>query len=205
MVYFGGLIFIPSITGSYIGLDCIRYNINLYIVALVILPFIGSYFTFHKWFLPVSYLIAIAAIILISLNFSSLKNITKFGLHYPEVTETLDELKREYHLKNGISEYWYAKFNTMFSKEDLRIYSAHFNLRGYYHVTNLNWFYKNSDGTPAVFNFVIAENEITVEEVKKVFENVEIITKNGLTICLTPNFVFDKESQLPVLIESKKD
>ena len=205
LIYFGGLIFIPSITGSYIGLDCIRYNINLYLVALVILPFIGSYFSLNKLFTLISSSFIIGCIVLISYNFSSLKNITNYNSHYPEVIETLDELKREYNLKNGISEYWYAKFNTMFSKEDLRIYSTHFNLRAYYHVTNLNWFYTNSDGSAAVFNFVIAENEITVEEVKKVFENVEVISKNGLTICLTPDFIFNKDSQLPVLVSTMED
>ena len=56
-----------------------------------------------------------------------------------------------------------------------------------------------------MFNFVIAENEITVEEVKKVFENVEVISKNGLTICLTPDFIFNKDSQLPVLVSTMED
>lgn len=203
LIYFVGLIFIPSITGSYIGLDCIRYNINLYLLAFIVLPFIGSHFSFQKLIIPVSSIFVVTYFTVVIFNFSSLKNITNYGSHYPEVTETLDELKREYNLKNGISEYWYAKFNTMFSQENLKVYSTHFNLRGYYHVTNLNWFYSNSDGSTAVFNFVVAENEITVEGVKKVFDNVEVITKNGLTICLTPDFIFDKDSQLPVLVLSK--
>lgn len=201
LIYLLGSFFIPAFTGSYIGFDCIRYNINVYILGLISLPFLFSYFPKINRPLSLSIPFMIAFVGIIVLHASSLKAITNFNQHYPETTETLDQLKSEYHLKNGVSEYWYAKFNTMFSRNGLRIYSTHYSLRAYFHVTNSNWYFQNPDGSPAIFNYVIVENEITMPEVIKHFDTYQVVKKNGLTICITPDFIFNKESEIPQLLE----
>lgn len=201
LVYLLGSFFIPALTGSYIGFDCIRYNINVYILGLISIPFLISYFPKlnRPLFFALPFILIFSVILL--QHTSSLKAIKDFNQHYPETTETLDQLKSEYHLKNGVSEYWYAKFNTMFSRNELRIYSTHYSLRAYFHVTNSNWYFQNPDGSPAIFNYVIVENEITMPEVIKHFDTYQVVKRNGLTICITPDFIFNKESEIPQLLD----
>lgn len=193
---------LPSLTGAYMGFDCIRYNINVYITSLMLLPF-SIYFRFDKkTALAFTSPILLILVTIITINVSQLKTPSEITSYYPKQTNTLDSLKKQYQLKNGIGNYWYAKFNTMFSKNGLRIYSTHNTLAKYEHVTNQRWYHETSDNKPATFNFILIDDDEQIVAVKKHFKEYEMVSKEGVTICITPNFTFVKNKPFPVLLNS---
>lgn len=60
--------------------------------------------------------------------------------YYPEMTKCLDRLAEKYDLRYGMADYWFAKYNTMFSRKDLRIYQVRNDLKPYHHVSNIDWY-----------------------------------------------------------------
>lgn len=208
-VYWGVLIlfsynfisfFLPSLTGSYMGFDCIRYNINVYITSFVLIPFLLSIIWNKKVAFYASILPFVISIFFVFSNLNTLKNPSQLISFYPERTQIIDELKTEYNLKNGIGNYWYAKFCTMHSKNNLRIYSVHSNLAKYEHVTNYRWFFETPNQETPVYNFIVLNGDDEVEAIKKLFPTYKFISKGFVNICITPNFTFEKNNPFPVLL-----
>jgi hypothetical protein len=192
--------FLPILTGSYLGYDCIRYNINVYITSLVALPFLIYLVSNKKTSFILSLITWLVLVFFILLNIKTIKTPTQLSNFYPAKTQVIDELKDKYKLKNGISNYWYAKSNTMQSKNKVRIYSVHSNLAKYEHVTNYRWYYETADKKIPVFNFILINGDDEINSIKKIFPIYKLIEKRGVKLCITPDFIFEKNNPFPILL-----
>ncbi len=167
-------LFTPVINGYYLGTAHLRYNIFSFWLSVFNLVFF-----FYYWFKPFpkiifginGVLILLYSTILINLYsqiniYTGIKNV---ATHYPKKIEAIDEFAKNHHLQYGLSEYWGAKMTTMFSKQNLRVYTiANEELKPWYHVMNRNWYHEHNKGkyNSPVFNFVILDklNPILLQE-----------------------------------------
>jgi hypothetical protein len=89
-------------------------------------------------------------------NFRNLSALSQLSDYYPEFVECLDKNTRARNIRNGIAQYWRAKYITMLSKNNLHVVQAvhaPYEMRGLipeHQINNLNWY--NHD-----FEFVIAD------------------------------------------------
>lgn len=201
----------PVINGNYISWALLRYNIySLYLgifsyAFLVYKLNIKIKFSINYLSLIVVLLLTIESIYIIKkINENNIsEGLTSFMNYYPENVKCIDELSKEEVLKFGVAEYWKAKYITMFSKENIRVYTVLNNLSIWYHVMNQNWYYKNKNGVfgNPEFNFIITNG----------INNQEIINKLGIptdTISCNDNweifkfksFQFDNKTRKPSIV-----
>jgi hypothetical protein len=77
---------------------------------------------------------------------------------YPPVTRCLDRLAVKHKIRYGLADYWLAKYNTLFSKKGLRIYTVYPDLRHRRHLGNAEYYLggvnaRNHDNPK--YNFVV--------------------------------------------------
>lgn len=195
----------PLINGSYIAISLFRYNIYaLYMLMMLY----GFYLFYSKRVLSnkkvllgthagVFLLIVVLGVKLIwSTDIKDgLKN---YFNYYPETTQCLDNAMKEENIQYGVAHYWEAKFNTMFSKNNLRMYAVYPNYDAYYHATNKNWFYKTGRGKfgDPEFNFVFVSSEKINEVVDKFGEVKKIIPcPDDYVICIVNPFRFNRTNR----------
>ena len=84
-------------------------------------------------------------------NLSALSELSDF---YPDFVACIDEHTRKYDLKNGLSQYWYARKITMLSKNDVNVVQVRHGSRSplvpAHWINNYNWYNQK-------FEFVITE------------------------------------------------
>ena len=193
------IIIAPIINGSFTDVDCFRYNMYaFYLGALNIPLFLIKFKSFYKWIsfagIPI---LAGYYLILIGLNFSQ-TNYKSYYTYYPDSVKSIDEIAQKEGLLKGVGNYWDAKFTTMFSRQNVRVYSVHDVLTKYYHVMNENWY--NSDSV--VFNFVV-DNKIDQTNLKEFFQ-MDTITYvlDFPKIIKVPEFKYTNSSWEPQLLDS---
>jgi len=200
----------PIINGSYVSQAIFRYNIySLYAGVFSFGYLIYKIQSSYK--LSINYLTIILVILMISesifiINRVSNQNIKRglsdFMNYYPEEVQSIDQLAKENNLRYGIAEYWNAKYITMLSKQNLRVYTVLNNLGAWYHVTNQNWFYKGGKGEYGnpEFNFVITQRLIKENITKQLGNPIDTLyCSNGLEIFVFPEFVFNKKTRKPTI------
>lgn len=164
----------PIINGNYVSWALLRYNIYSLYWGVFSYAFL-LYKLSTKTRISLNYLAFIVVIFLCIETIFTIKKInnnniteglTNFMTYYPENVKCIDELSEKEDLRFGIAEYWKAKYITMFSKKDVRVYTVMDNLTIWYHVMNQNWYYQNKKGKFAnpEFNFVLT-NGINKEEI----------------------------------------
>ena len=207
------VLFMPVINGSYLAPSLMRYNVyslffGVFSFSYLAMKFEEKFRNGLKVIWLTAGLLGLSSIVLITGEF--LKNDVKTGLsgfmhYYPGEVACLDSLAREYHLKNGVATYWKAKYITMFSKEDLRIFTAFESLAPWYHVMNENWYYyeDGSHHTPRPFNFVIMDN-ISPESVGRYLGTPkERLHCGDDEILVFPAFYYDRKTRRPYSPENR--
>ena len=197
----------PIINGNYVSWALLRYNIYSLYLGIFSYAYLIYKLNF-KTRLKANYIsfIVIALIFVESIfiikkisNNNISEGLNNFMTYYPESVKCIDQLSNKENIKYGVSEYWKAKYITMFSKEDVRVYTVLDNLTVWYHVVNQNWYYQNKKGKfgNPEFNFIISNglnDEILLEQLGI---PIDTITCNNLTIFKYPQFQFDKKTRKP--------
>lgn len=184
----------PVLSGSYTGWDIQRYNIYAFYISIINIGVITAYY-FNKFHNNKLFLKIIMSIIIVSLAFSSYIGYKQFSISglnnyfsfYPERVKCIDELSKKEKLSCGVAEYWTAKYTTMFSKNNVKVYAVHDDLIPYHHVTNSNWFYNKN----AIFNFIILNNFSDREAFKrKIGNNYIKIDSECVDVIKVPEFKY---------------
>jgi hypothetical protein len=201
----------PVINGTYFAVVLIRYNIHALYVAIT-LPAVFFYCLLQNRKLVRSVLLITAIIITISqlvyaFSFQSPKqahiNFSKALDYYPERIAKMDALVDVYNLRNGISEYQFAKQTTFLSKKNLTVRHVYPNLSIYNHVSNRKWYIgePDSSGVPSpLFNFLIVGETLDSLSIRQVFgQNIDTIYRGKPMILKVPDFYFSSSTQMPVI------
>jgi hypothetical protein len=136
---------------------------------------------------------------------SSIIGLSEIFNYYPETVSIIDSIAKEHKLKYGVGNYWYAKHTTMFSKEDLRIYTVNDYLSPWFHVTNKNWYFKNGKGKYGnpKFNFILLDNLNLKNPYFELFSDRADSIKHGeYIISIVPEFAYDNHNK-PYLLKSE--
>jgi len=209
------ILFTPILNGYYIGRSLIRYNYAGLVMGAAGFVCLAAAFL-SPFSLPprfkIKYVRAIAtAMLLLLLLGVGMKHHALAGLrnyldYYPEDVRILDELKGEHGLKYGLAGYWQAKYSTLFSRNQLRLYSvSDGTFTPGYHVTNENWYHDGGKGLHAnpTFNFLETSAFSDTKKLKELF-GVQIDTlyhTKDLLVIKVPDFKIDRESREIYLLE----
>lgn len=167
LIFFSIIItfFSPALNGYYLGEGHLRYNIfSLYFSVFNIVFFIYLLFknrvksvNFISVFLLLFFTVFVVRDYTEKDVCKKIREVTQF---YPEKVKRVDEFAEKYHLKYGLATYWNAKYTTMFSQANLRVYTIiDENLNIWLHVMNKNWYFNYDKGkyNKPVFNFIITD------------------------------------------------
>jgi hypothetical protein len=117
----------------------------------------------------------------------------------------MDEMKMKYPLKHGISTYWNTKVGTLFSRENVRLYTVYdVNMVPFKHVCNGNWYYETGYGRydPPVFNFVIFSKADSLEPVYRQLGEPLVREEWGdYTFLLVNDFIYHRNNKFPIIKE----
>lgn len=214
-IYSVAILLTPVINGAYLGPAHIRYNYPAYYLGPV-----GSVYLLSLHLRGLRYSKVVSAYfatlvsfgLILFLIFSGIKNhvqqgVREFIQYYPEKSQILDQLKDTYGLKYGIANYWNAKHSTIFSRNDVRVYSVHdVDLKPYYHVINENWYHDGGKGKYAdpVFNFIYADAGNNTKELllEHFGHNLDTIyAKGGAFVIKLPEFKIDRTTREMVILD----
>ena len=203
------VLFTPVINGYYRGPSNIRYNYPafimgsagfVYLTARLLSP-LALPLWLKKYFTSFCTILVFIVLLVWGVNNHSVKGLRQYLNHYPESVRILDELKTEHDLKYGLSGYWQAKYSTLFSRNDLRLYSISNKsfTPSSFHAHNENWYYDGGRGSHAnpVFNFLETSAFSNTEKLKQLFgEKMDTLYKqNDLMVIKVPDFKIDRESR----------
>ena len=201
----------PILNGSYTGWDTMRYNFSSYIIGLGFLPFAVAQFFNPQELRWGKLLKTVCVIPLVVVIFTWVclpeKGYRKFVDYCPQRVKALDKVVDKYDLRYGIAPYKDAKVITMFSKNNLRVYTVFDGLTPWFHVTNHNWYYKEvSDwGEDLKFDFVLAKNQTARETTHELLEPIlDSLSVADWTLYKTADFAFphDGKNWKPLLSRS---
>lgn len=214
VVLFTGYIIIVALTpivhGTFLGHGHLRYNFSSFYVAMsfffVLLfllerrkPAIAPFVNILALFLGFA---AIFSAVRNEINNDTIEGLKSLSNYYPEDVQRIDELAEKHNLQYGIGNYWYAKKTTMFSKENVRVYTALEDLRAWLHVTNENWYFtdrKGKYGNPR-FNFIILNNlNPKGEFFGNLQEKSDTVVNENIEILITPEFGYKNWKNLYLL------
>ena len=205
------ILFTPILNGSYVGWGLLRYNTHSLYFGIFSLSYV-LYKIQQKFNLSdlwIKAVVSLYILILIGYSFRVIYNnnipqkLDAFFKYYPERIKNIDDISEENHLKYGISDYWDAKYITMFSKKDLRVYTVYDNLTAWYHVMNENWYYNSKKGKykNPVFTFVIADR-LNAEIIKTTLgQPLDTLNCSNMTVLKFKPFEFDRNTRKPKIIE----
>ena len=209
-------LFTPVINGYYLGASCIRYTTFTFFLGLFNVIFIVYYFTCKNksvnWQMWISGVTVIFYGVLIVFTLATkpvaetFKNVINY---YPEKVKAVDEFIQKTNLQYGVANYWDAKYTTMFSKQDARVYTAiNEKLNLWYHVMNSNWYYSHDKGKfkNPEFKFVIFSPE-QFKTTRQLFgEPIDSMqVEKGKYIYSIPEFKYDKSTRQPYSVEKSND
>jgi hypothetical protein len=208
------ILFTPIINGHYMGPSMIRYNYAtlvmgatgfVYLSATLLRPFALPPW-FQKYFTTVCSTGLVILLLVVGVKNPALTGLRNYLNYYPETVQILDELKSEHGLKYGLGGYWQAKYSTMFSRNDLRLYSvSNGSFKPSYHVTNENWFHDGGKGLHAnpTFNFLETGAFSDTEKLKALFgEHIDTIYhQNDLLVIQVPDFKINRDNREIYLLD----
>jgi hypothetical protein len=158
-IAFTSLVFLmPVLAGNYTGYDTIRYNIYVFYLSVINSGIIAAIFLKGRMVkhavrritlsVPVLFSLVLVGVIIVEFSGNGLR---RFLNYYPAIVRCVDEASQKEKLLYGVGGYWDAKYITLFSKKEVRIYSVYDDLKPYNHITNENWY----TAPHAIFNFII--------------------------------------------------
>jgi len=201
----------PIINGSYVSWALLRYNIYSLYLAIFSYCFLLYKLTRLKKisinylsYSVVIFLITVIVIIVVNFKNKKIKNgLDQFMTYYPENVKCIDELSKKKNIKYGAAEYWKAKYITMFSKQNVRVYTILENSSAWFHVTNENWYYsagKGKFGNPE-FNFIITNGLNKKMLYNQLKQPKDTINCNSWEIFTYSEFQFNKKTRKPTIIK----
>lgn len=203
-------IFAPIINGNYPGIACLRYITFSYLFSFAVFVYFIYYITkrksaFIKYFASAFLIILITILISGITKYQIRETITRIANYYPEEVQKVDEYARKKNLKYGVANWWDAKFTTLFSRQDLRVYTAiNDKLNLWYHATNENLYHDYNKGKyrNPVFNFVI----LTKMEPKIIKEHfgqpIDSLMHNDKPLVYILNdFKYDRKTRQPYFVD----
>jgi hypothetical protein len=182
----------PVINGSYTGYDTFRYNIYVFYLLIINFGVIIYLFIEKINIIPVKFINGLIIILLFLASFNIVKQYSNKGLkdyftYYPKYVRSIDSISKREKLYCGLGNYWKAKVVTMFSKNNVRVYTSINALSLWDHVMNDNWYIKNR------FNFIISDDETQDTLISKYFNNnTRLIKSDDLRLVITPEFVTNR-------------
>ena len=118
--------------------------------------------------------------------------------YYPEEIREIDSLAVKYKFKRGIASYWGSRPVTLFSHAGVKVSSVYpegnMNELG----TNINRYYEGE------FNFIIFDDSMFPEEIKKRFKIKDTIITKHNRILLVNDFKYNKGEYFPTNIDDQK-
>jgi hypothetical protein len=203
-ICFDVVVFIaPVLNGNYTGFDTLRYNIYpLYVSALnnaMLIAWLVNNSALKAYSRPGRWVLTtvVAGLLVVGAFSFSRPGLKRYFFYYPSMVKQIDAIAGQNGLKCGVAEYWNAKKTTLFSKNQLRVYSVFENLAAYEHVTNRQWFYGDN-----VFNYVIVNKLSDTLFFYQSIKPIQIIPlgQEGYLI-KTPEFKYDRAvGDKPMLI-----
>jgi hypothetical protein len=134
-------------------------------------------------------------IVIVKLDLKTLNNYLNY---YPEEIREIDSLAVKYKFKRGIASYWGSRPVTLFSHAGVKVSSVYpegnMNELG----TNINRYYEGE------FNFIIFDDSMFPEEIKKRFKIKDTIITKYNRILLVNDFKYNKGEYFPTNIEEQK-
>jgi hypothetical protein len=205
-VFFIVVLFMPVINGSYVSWAMLRYNTFVFYLALFNYAFILHIVSSRAHAVkPVLTWMAVGISVLATLFTLHRAVQTDFGTglsamlgHYPGYVECIDEFAGNSGFQYGISDYWYAKTTTMFSRQGVRLYTVYRDMGVWAHGSNRNWYYKNGKGAHGnpEFRFVLMDSLHTSAVGSSLGEPLRVFNcEQGLTIYVYPEFLFDRTTR----------
>ena len=201
----------PILDGNYFNGGVIRYNYFVFIVLLFNFVLQTIHFFEEKRYILIGVncfcSIAISMYLIWSIHtkdfISGLQNYFTF---YSEYARNLDAQFQDnstpvYGITN---DYWYGKHATMFSKNEVRLYTISSNATPPFYVNNQNWFYGSNNskyGNPEFTFLLWHKNEslpVFFTEQNPPYES-RMIDKYRILYFVQP-FRFDKETKQPKLL-----
>jgi hypothetical protein len=210
ILFFLIVLFTPIINGSYVGWAILRYNVHVFYLSLFNFVFIAYYLSSRKIANTIIKLTAVgvalvfAGYAVLTIYRNDVKtNLTNFVNYYPETVRCIDEFGLAHGVQYGIAEYWYAKRTTMFSKNNMRVYTVFPDVKPWYHVMNQNWYFKDGKGKYGnpEFRFVVT-NALDREKIINTFGQPELTYEcmpAEVNIALYPDFEFDRATRSPYI------
>ena len=134
-------------------------------------------------------------IVIVKLDLKTLNNYLNY---YPEEIREIDSLAVKYKFKRGIASYWGSRPVTLFSHAGVKVSSVYpegnMNELG----TNINRYYEGE------FNFIIFDDSMFPEEIKKRFKIKDTIITKHNRILLVNDFKYNKGEYFPTNIDDQK-
>ncbi len=184
----------PVLNGSYTGWDTIRYNVAPVFFAMTFLAILVGYFMKKResnriFSFGLSYLILIVFFSLITFKLSP-KGFVNYFSYYPQKVKEIDSVCVKKNFKRGISNYWIAKWITVFSKNNVQVLSVYPSCAINEVGSNIKWYLTGE------FEFVIVD-KLDPIEIKKNFIILDTINTPNFSILKVRKFYFAKNEYVP--------
>ena len=195
----------PALNGSYTGWDTLRYNFSAYIALTLLFPVLLFSRQKPEWLISKGqypfFTLLVAFFTFLGVGLIQGKR-TNPITYYPKIASFMDDFVEKEELGMGVGAYWDAKVITMCSKKNIKVFAAFEEMAPYYHATNQNWFYQNNDGSPAIFDFILAPNQNMIDNAEKYLGPIsKTINTPYFIIAKTKPFRFNPETYLPYLVD----
>lgn len=195
------ILFAPLASGAFTGLDAWRYNLPaLFLLWLVQARYV-AHLGIHLWY--GRKVLAGLCIVTLFITVLQTKGLKKNLNFYPKYVEAFDALAESHNLKYGVAEYWDAKPILMFSKQDVRVYTAFAELTPWYHVMNENWYYRQQEdpSQPVDFEFIVYSSPVQKRRADALFNQAYDSVGTDPKILITPPFRFNRETYQAYRVE----
>ncbi|MFT3884511.1 MAG: hypothetical protein QM724_03500 [Flavobacteriales bacterium] len=193
-MFFPMVLFTPVLNGSFDGLDSLRYNFAVFMLApLVAGAALGKWsMKWNKWLVPL--VIAIIGVpsgwVCVSAGTSGYQRLLTYK---PQRVDALDRLADRFPMKNGVGNYWDAKRITMFSDKGLVVLPVEGDVVAYNHVNRLRMFQGRTFDLA-----VVHEGEPTRDLLVRVFrQDTGFHALDGVEVMLLPEWRFDPDTFRP--------
>lgn len=132
----------PIIKGVYAEPCHVRYLVGALIFAFFNIILLISYNRIVLSSKIICVLLLISCIFFIKITYK--EKCKMLFSYYPKKTQELDEICSQYGINKGFADYWYAKYNSMFSKKGVSIVQVTKDITQFHWSNNVKW-YKNAD------------------------------------------------------------
>jgi len=207
------LMLAPILNGSYIDWGIIRYNYYIFILLLFNLIVLANHYVKKQRYLVIGlnslFSISLSIYLLWNiLNMDFTRQLKVFFNCYPQNVSNFDELfttEDDVTYYYGFTcDYWCAKYTTMFSKKNIRIYHGWEDATPRRHVTNENWFFGGGKGKHSnpQFTFLVWDTDKNLPnffiEQNPPYKSCSI--DENKTLYFVKPFIFDRETMQPKLL-----